>query len=171
MDIGFDPYFSGTFSRLDGKRIAVVGDMMLDGYYWGDVKRISPEAPVPVVKVKNIEERIGGAGNVADATRKWRIRRRRDMNGPEVNEMQEASDRHGAGRVRRELRTQPRAIPNQSKHVAACITAQRTEMSGPSKRGRPARDARTWSRGRAISGSLKGDHTANIVKVRGGRLL
>ena len=36
---------------FDGKRIAVFGDMMLDGYFWGDVKRISPEAPVPVLEV------------------------------------------------------------------------------------------------------------------------
>ena len=37
---------------FEGKRIAVIGDMMLDGYYWGDVKRISPEAPVPVLEVE-----------------------------------------------------------------------------------------------------------------------
>jgi len=48
-----------------GKRIAVVGDMMLDGYYWGDVKRISPEAPVPVLEVEDEFFRFGGAANVA----------------------------------------------------------------------------------------------------------
>ena len=47
------------------KRIAVIGDMMLDGYYWGDVKRISPEAPVPVLEVENEFFRFGGAANVA----------------------------------------------------------------------------------------------------------
>lgn len=46
-------------------RILVVGDLMLDRYWHGDTRRISPEAPVPVVKVGEIEERIGGAGNVA----------------------------------------------------------------------------------------------------------
>ncbi len=46
-------------------KIAVVGDMMLDCYYWGDVKRISPEAPVPVVEVENEFFRFGGAANVA----------------------------------------------------------------------------------------------------------
>ena len=43
----------------------VVGDVMLDRYWFGDVERISPEAPVPVVLVRRIEERPGGAANVA----------------------------------------------------------------------------------------------------------
>ncbi len=46
-------------------RIIVVGDVMLDRYWSGQAARISPEAPVPVVKVQAIEDRIGGAGNVA----------------------------------------------------------------------------------------------------------
>ena len=46
-------------------RILVVGDVMLDRYWFGEVSRISPEAPVPVVKVDRVEERPGGAGNVA----------------------------------------------------------------------------------------------------------
>jgi len=50
---------------FEGKRIAVIGDMMLDGYYWGDVKRISPEAPVPVLEVEEEFFRFGGAANVA----------------------------------------------------------------------------------------------------------
>lgn len=44
--------------------IAVVGDIMLDRYIFGSVDRISPEAPVPVVHVKKVEDRLGGAGNV-----------------------------------------------------------------------------------------------------------
>lgn len=51
--------------KFDQARILVVGDIMLDRYWHGDVARISPEAPVPVVKINNIEERVGGAGNVA----------------------------------------------------------------------------------------------------------
>jgi rfaE bifunctional protein kinase chain/domain len=51
--------------NFDGKRIAVIGDMMLDGYFWGDVKRISPEAPVPVLEVEDEFFRFGGAANVA----------------------------------------------------------------------------------------------------------
>jgi rfaE bifunctional protein kinase chain/domain len=46
-------------------RVLVVGDVMLDRYWFGDVNRISPEAPVPVVHVKRTEERPGGAANVA----------------------------------------------------------------------------------------------------------
>lgn len=58
-----------TITRLlqgfTGKRIAVVGDVMLDRYFWGSVHRISPEAPVPVVEVENESVRLGGAANVA----------------------------------------------------------------------------------------------------------
>jgi rfaE bifunctional protein kinase chain/domain len=43
----------------------IVGDVMLDRYWFGDVSRISPEAPVPVVKIEHTEERLGGAANVA----------------------------------------------------------------------------------------------------------
>ncbi|MGE5438165.1 MAG: D-glycero-beta-D-manno-heptose-7-phosphate kinase [Syntrophothermus sp.] len=50
---------------FDGKRIAIVGDMMLDCYFWGDVKRVSPEAPVPVVEIDNEFFRFGGAANCA----------------------------------------------------------------------------------------------------------
>jgi len=46
-------------------RILVVGDAMLDQYWFGDVERISPEAPVPVVRIQRREERLGGAANVA----------------------------------------------------------------------------------------------------------
>jgi D-glycero-beta-D-manno-heptose-7-phosphate kinase len=46
-------------------RVLIAGDVMLDRYWFGDVSRISPEAPVPVVHVKRIEERPGGAANVA----------------------------------------------------------------------------------------------------------
>ena len=46
-------------------RVLVVGDVMLDRYWFGDVGRISPEAPVPVVRVERMEERPGGAANVA----------------------------------------------------------------------------------------------------------
>ena len=51
--------------NFKGKKIAVIGDMMLDCYFWGEVKRISPEAPVPVVEVDNEFYRFGGAANCA----------------------------------------------------------------------------------------------------------
>ena len=47
------------------KKALVIGDLMLDKYFFGSVDRISPEAPVPIVNVKKIENRIGGAGNTA----------------------------------------------------------------------------------------------------------
>lgn len=53
------------FSSLDGLHAVVVGDVMLDNYWWGDVERISPEAPVPVVALQRRESRLGGAANVA----------------------------------------------------------------------------------------------------------
>ena len=51
--------------QLAKARVLVVGDAMLDRYWHGAVDRISPEAPVPVVKVSREEERIGAAANVA----------------------------------------------------------------------------------------------------------
>jgi len=51
--------------RLQSARVLVVGDAMLDRYLYGSVDRISPEAPVPVVRVTRQEERLGGAANVA----------------------------------------------------------------------------------------------------------
>ena len=52
-------------NRIAKSRVLVVGDAMLDRYWFGAVERISPEAPVPVVRVNREEERLGGAGNVA----------------------------------------------------------------------------------------------------------
>jgi len=53
------------FEKMAGKRILVVGDIMLDEWIWGRVERISPEAPVPVVAVNNHSFTLGGAANVA----------------------------------------------------------------------------------------------------------
>ncbi len=52
-------------SQLGQARVLVVGDVMLDRYFQGDSQRISPEAPVPVVKISKIEDKAGGAANVA----------------------------------------------------------------------------------------------------------
>lgn len=48
-----------------GKKVAIIGDLMLDGYFWGNVHRVSPEAPVPVVEIDDEFFRFGGAANVA----------------------------------------------------------------------------------------------------------
>ncbi len=57
--------FEKLFHQFAQLKVAVIGDVMLDTYWWGKVDRISPEAPVPVVAVSKKEQRIGGAGNVA----------------------------------------------------------------------------------------------------------
>ena len=54
-----------TMPRYDQAQLLVIGDVMLDRYWHGTTSRISPEAPVPVVKVEHCEDRPGGAGNVA----------------------------------------------------------------------------------------------------------
>ena len=57
--------FDQLFRNFSNYKVGVVGDVMLDTYWWGHVERISPEAPVPVVSLDKRETRIGGAGNVA----------------------------------------------------------------------------------------------------------
>jgi rfaE bifunctional protein kinase chain/domain len=54
-----------VFDRFNDLTALVIGDVMIDSYYWGKVERISPEAPVPVVHVERKENRLGGAANVA----------------------------------------------------------------------------------------------------------
>jgi rfaE bifunctional protein kinase chain/domain len=53
------------FNNINNLHVVVVGDVMLDNYWWGNVERISPEAPVPVVSLERRESRLGGAANVA----------------------------------------------------------------------------------------------------------
>lgn len=55
---------SRAVPEMTGKRVLVLGDLMLDHYLMGDVERISPEGPVPVVRVRNEAHTLGGAGNV-----------------------------------------------------------------------------------------------------------
>src|SRR5216684_2863299 len=59
------PRLKRLIPRLSGKRIAVLGDLMLDRYLWGTASRLSPEAAVPVVDFVEQSECLGGAGNVA----------------------------------------------------------------------------------------------------------
>jgi len=53
------------FNLFNNKRVAIIGDVMIDSYVWGYADRISPEAPVPVISVTKRESRLGGAANVA----------------------------------------------------------------------------------------------------------
>ena len=57
--------FDKLFDDISKLHVGVIGDAMLDTYWWGNVDRISPEGPVPIVAVTKKEQRIGGAGNVA----------------------------------------------------------------------------------------------------------
>lgn len=57
--------FNTLFQGFNDKKVLIVGDSMIDAYMWGEVNRMSPEAPVPVVEVKKHENRLGGAANVA----------------------------------------------------------------------------------------------------------
>ncbi|TFW34478.1 D-glycero-beta-D-manno-heptose-7-phosphate kinase [Massilia horti] len=63
LEADSDPHAQAP--RLDQVRLLVTGDVMLDRYWFGDVSRISPEAPVPVVRIERREARLGGAANVA----------------------------------------------------------------------------------------------------------
>ena len=65
-------------NRAAGKRILVIGDLMLDEFVWGKVGRISPEAPVPVVEVTRETSYPGGAANVARNLREFVERTSRD---------------------------------------------------------------------------------------------
>lgn len=58
-------HFIPEIKRFQAAKVLVVGDVMLDRYWFGDVNRISPEAPVPVAKITETEHRAGGAANVA----------------------------------------------------------------------------------------------------------
>ena len=60
-----DNFDFSLFDRLSQAKILIVGDVMLDRYWHGETSRISPEAPVPVVKISRDENRVGGAANVA----------------------------------------------------------------------------------------------------------
>jgi len=57
--------FADSVTELGRARVAVIGDVMLDRFIYGDVDRISPEAPIPVLRVDRTDEMLGGAGNVA----------------------------------------------------------------------------------------------------------
>jgi rfaE bifunctional protein kinase chain/domain len=63
------PRATELLGRMAGRRIVVIGDVMIDEWIWGDVSRISPEAPVPVVAVREHTFTLGGAGNVANNLR------------------------------------------------------------------------------------------------------
>ncbi len=80
-------------ARFASAHVVVLGDVMLDRYFWGDVERISPEAPVPIVHVTRRSRRLGGAANVAANLRALGVRsevvsvRGSDREGREIARM------------------------------------------------------------------------------------
>jgi len=54
-----------VFKKFNQKKVLIIGDAMIDAYMWGEINRVSPEAPVSIVEVKKHENRLGGAANVA----------------------------------------------------------------------------------------------------------
>lgn len=56
---------NNIFEKFNSLNVLIIGDVMIDSYIWGKVDRISPEAPVPIVRVTKKEDRLGGAANVA----------------------------------------------------------------------------------------------------------
>ncbi|GAB4034025.1 bifunctional heptose 7-phosphate kinase/heptose 1-phosphate adenyltransferase [Spirosoma gilvum] len=64
MNPVLDMTLDELFDQFDKLRVLIIGDVMLDSYVWGHVERISPEAPVPIVRFDRRELRLGGAGNV-----------------------------------------------------------------------------------------------------------
>ncbi len=80
-------------ARFQSANVVVLGDVMLDRYFWGDVERISPEAPVPIVHVTRRSRRLGGAANVAANLRALGVRsevvsvRGSDREGREIARM------------------------------------------------------------------------------------
>ena len=80
-------------ARFKNAHVVVLGDVMLDRYFWGDVERISPEAPVPIVHVTRKSRRLGGAANVAANLRALGVRsevasvRGSDREGREIARM------------------------------------------------------------------------------------
>jgi D-glycero-beta-D-manno-heptose-7-phosphate kinase len=85
-----------SLAELAQRRILVVGDVMLDRYWHGAVDRISPEAPVPVVRVERVEERLGGAANVALNVKSF---------GARVTLLTVVGEDHAAESLRRLLQT------------------------------------------------------------------
>jgi rfaE bifunctional protein kinase chain/domain len=60
-----EKYIELLFDNFSRRKVLIIGDVMIDAYLWGEVDRISPEAPVPVVALKKRDSRLGGAANVA----------------------------------------------------------------------------------------------------------
>ena len=82
-----EPDLEAAITRLAHANVLIVGDVMLDRYVWGDVERISPEAPIPILRIERQEHRLGGAGSVAARPSRKRCVGCQVSAGPQVQSM------------------------------------------------------------------------------------
>ena len=123
-------------ARLQAARVLVVGDSMLDQYLFGDVERISPEAPVPVVRVRRQEERLGGAANVALNVKAL---------GPSVTLITVVGDDEPARKLESLLRAQAvDSVLGRDPKLYTCVKL-RVSRSAASRRSRRSLSARSCS--------------------------
>src|SRR5262245_18652119 len=105
-------------SRLPGLRVAVAGDVMLDHFMIGRVDRISPEAPVPVVRFERDEFRLGGAANVAhNITALGASARLLGLIGRDETAMHVADELHRAGIAADGLVTDPHRVTTRKMRI------------------------------------------------------
>lgn len=124
------------FEALNGLRILVLGDVMIDSYLWGKTDRISPEAPVPILSVEKREKRLGGAANVAKNLRALGVEAivvsviGSDLDGQEMLNLFEKNDLSTEGLVVSENRVttiKHRIISD--KHLLRVDSEQTTDIS------------------------------------------
>src|SRR6266568_4822848 len=97
------PRLKRLLPRLKGRRIGVLGDLMLDRYLWGTASRLSPEAAVPVVDFAEQSECLGGAGNVAANLAALGARARRRKALPPAARSAQETRRPGSFRLRQRI--------------------------------------------------------------------
>ncbi len=126
------------FEDFNKLTVLIIGDVMVDGYYWGKVDRISPEAPVPIVAVEKKESRMGGAANVAlniqamGATPILCSVIGDDADGDEFMQLLEAKNQSGEGMLRvkdRKTTKKSRVIGNN--HQMLRIDSEQTDPISP----------------------------------------
>lgn len=126
-------------SILDFKNthVLVVGDVMLDTYYWGNVERMSPEAPVPIVAVKKVERRLGGAGNVVANLQSLAAIPLvatiigKDSAGDQIIDLLSKNEINSHYIIRSENRTTTEKIRiiNQTEHIVRCDFEQENDIN------------------------------------------
>jgi rfaE bifunctional protein kinase chain/domain len=125
-------------AQLAKSRVLVVGDVMLDRYWFGDVDRISPEAPVPVVHVQRQEERLGGAANVARNVGARRaggaVRGRLRRTGRADRRTAGQQRRHAASRTRRGAADHHQAARAGTPAAAAASTSRRADARSAARK-------------------------------------